>query len=95
MGKEGAMLLTKDVEFTVKTPNVKKRSTVGAGDSMVAGIVLQLSRGKRIEEAFLYGVASGTGATMNPGTELCHKQDVDTLYEQLVAQYQQNLLVNA
>ena len=95
MGKDGAMLLTKDVEFTVKPPDVKKRSTVGAGDSMVAGIVLQLSRGKRIEEAFLYGVASGTAATMNLGTELCHKQDVDKLYQELVSQYKQNLIVSA
>jgi len=94
MGKEGAMLLTKDVEFIAKAPKAKKRSTVGAGDSMVAGIVLQLSRGKRIEEAFLYGIASGTGATMNHGTGLCRKEDVDELYQQLLSQYWQNLIVS-
>jgi 6-phosphofructokinase 2 len=93
MGEDGAMLLTRDVEFTVKPPDVRKRSTVGAGDSMVAGIVLQLSKGKRIEEAFLYGVASGTAATMNLGTELCHKKDVDKLYEELLSRYQQDLVV--
>ncbi len=95
MGEEGAMLLTKDTEFTVKPPVVEKHSTVGAGDSMVAGIVLQLSRGKNIQEAFLYGVASGTAATMNPGTELCHKKDADELYSKLVLQYQQNIIVPA
>jgi len=27
-----------------------------------------------------YGVACGTAATMNEGTQLCNKQDADTLY---------------
>ena len=95
MGEDGAMLITKDSEFTVKPPAVDKRSTVGAGDSMVAGIVLQLSRGKTIEEAFLYGVASGTAATMNVGTELCHKKDADQLYAELLAEYQQNIVLSS
>lgn len=95
MGEQGAMLLTKDTEFIVQSPTTKKHSTVGAGDSMVAGIVLQLSRGKTIQEAFLYGVAAGTAATMNPGTELCHKNDADQLYTELLFQYQQHIIVDA
>lgn len=94
MGEEGALLITKHREFTVKSPQIEKKSTVGAGDSMVAGIVLQLSKGKSIEEAFLYGVASGTAATMNVGTELCHKKDADTLYSQLLAEYQQDIVLH-
>jgi len=95
MGKEGAMLLTKDTEFIVKSPEARKHSTVGAGDSMVAGIVLQLSRGKTIQEAFLYGVAAGTAATMNPGTELCYLRDADELYVGLLLQYHHNIVVPA
>ncbi len=91
MGEDGAMLFTKDTEFIVKPPYVEKKSTVGAGDSMVAGIVLQLSRNKDIREAFLYGVASGTAATMNAGTELCHKHDVDKLYAELLSVYSMNI----
>lgn len=92
MGEDGAMLVTKDTEFTVKPPHVERRSTVGAGDSMVAGIVFQLSKNKDIKEAFLYGVASGTAATMNAGTELCHKKDVDKLYGDLILKYQLNIV---
>jgi 6-phosphofructokinase 2 len=95
MGQNGAVLLTKDTEFIVTSPGVSRHSTVGAGDSMVAGMVLQLSREKTIQEAFLYGVASGTAATMNPGTELCNKVDVDNLYEQLLNQYQVALVTPA
>ncbi|MBX9850231.1 MAG: 1-phosphofructokinase family hexose kinase, partial [Cytophagaceae bacterium] len=61
-------------------PSVAKKSTVGAGDSMVAGIVLSLSRGWNSADALRYGVACGTAATMNPGTELCKQEDVETLY---------------
>lgn len=93
MGEQGAMLLTKDTEFIVQSPGIKIQSTVGAGDSMVAGIVLKLSRGENIQEAFLYGVASGTAATMNPGTELCHKADADILFQQLLTQYRLNLVI--
>ena len=95
MGEQGAVLLTKDTEFVVTSPGVTKHSTVGAGDSMVAGIVLQLSNGKSIQEAFLYGVAAGTAATMNPGTELCHLKDADQLYADLLLQYQQHIIVHA
>lgn len=81
MGADGAMLVTVDGAETIKAPTVIKKSTVGAGDSMVAGIVYFLSQGKDLSAAVQYGVACGTAATMNEGTELCHKQDADQLYE--------------
>jgi len=83
MGEKGAMLFTKDKELKVSSPKVKKRSTVGAGDSMVAGFVLSLSQGKTFEEALRYGVACGTAATLNPGTELCNKIDADALFQKI------------
>lgn len=95
MGEDGAILVTKDIELVVKPPRIEKRSTVGAGDSMVAGIVLQLSQNKDIRDAFLYGVAAGTAATMNAGTELCHKADADLLFDQLCMQYHDQILTTA
>lgn len=80
LGQEGAMLLTKDETHRVKPPQVERKSTVGAGDSMVAGIVYSLSLGRSLKQALLYGVACGTAATMNPGTELCRKEDADELF---------------
>ena len=80
LGPTGAMAVTRDDLFQMTPPVVKKKSTVGAGDSMVAGIVLSLSRGKTIKEALRYGIACGTAATMNEGTELCRLEDVERLY---------------
>jgi 6-phosphofructokinase 2 len=80
MGPSGALLVTRQGCEHVPTPTVKKQSTVGAGDSMVAGIVWMLSQGKSLRETIRFGVACGTAATMNPGTQLFKKEDVFRLY---------------
>jgi 6-phosphofructokinase 2 len=80
MGAAGAMLVTADEVYDSPSPTVKKKSTVGAGDSMVAGMVLALSNGLSWLEVLQYGIATGTATTMNSGTELCKKEDVERLY---------------
>jgi 6-phosphofructokinase 2 len=83
MGAAGALLVTKDRTVPIVPPAVEVQSTVGAGDSMVAGITFALSRGKDIETAVQYGVACGTATTLNSGTELCHVDDVERLFNQM------------
>ncbi|MCR5887293.1 1-phosphofructokinase family hexose kinase [Hymenobacter sp. J193] len=88
LGPQGACVVTRDFTDHVPAPSVKKRSTVGAGDSMVAGLVYGLSTGLSVRETARLGVACGTAATMNPGTELFRKADVDKLYQWLLQQAQ-------
>jgi 6-phosphofructokinase 2 len=90
LGEAGAMLVSSKETMTVKAPVVERKSTVGAGDSMTAGIVYSLSKGWSLQQAVQYGVACGTAATMNAGTELCHKDDADRLYD-LIKQEHSNL----
>lgn len=80
LGASGALLVTKDISKHIPAPSVPKRSTVGAGDCMVGGMILSLALGKSPVEMAKYGVACGTAATMNPGTELCKKEDADRLF---------------
>lgn len=80
MGKDGAILITREESFTVKPPEISRKSTVGAGDSMVAGMICSLVNRNNLRQALQYGVACGTAATMNAGTELCHKEDADILF---------------
>jgi 6-phosphofructokinase 2 len=87
MGASGALLVTDKIEKFIKAPPAERKSTVGAGDSMVAGIVLMLSQGKSLEEAAQYGVACGTAATLKPGTELCSLEDADRFFEQIQTQH--------
>lgn len=83
MGAAGAMLVTKDNVYRITAPVVKRISTVGAGDSMVAGMVMGLTKHMGIADAARYGVACGTAATINPGTELCRLADVERLFPQI------------
>jgi 6-phosphofructokinase 2 len=83
MGGAGAVFVSEHHAEKISVPKVALKSTVGAGDSMVAGIVLYLSIGKDLFEAVQYGLACGTAATMNPGTELCKKEDADMLFKQI------------
>ncbi len=86
LGPRGAMLASKETGIHyVVPPTVKQQSAVGAGDSMVAGIVMSLLRGCPLEEVVRYGVAAGTAATMTPGSELCRKEDTEAIYQWLMA----------
>lgn len=57
LGGDGALLFTKDLFVRITPPKVDVKSTVGAGDSMVAGIVLSLLKNKTLLDAVKYGVA--------------------------------------
>ncbi len=76
LGAQGALLATRDGFEHIPAPMVKNQSTVGAGDSMVAGMVWSLQEGKTFREMAQLGVACGTAATMNQGTELFQAADV-------------------
>lgn len=77
MGAAGAILVTAKEYFHEAAPAIKIKSTVGAGDSMVAGMLIALQRKLSWRDVLRYGVAAGTAATMNAGTKLCTREDVE------------------
>ncbi|KAA2219803.1 1-phosphofructokinase family hexose kinase [Maribacter flavus] len=79
MGPQGAVMFTSQSIDYISAPVVYQKSTIGAGDSMVAGMVLALAQGKSLLEMAQYGVACGTAATMTDGTQLCKIKDVEEL----------------
>ena len=83
MGPDGAWLVTEDEKHFASAPVVKKKSTVGAGDSMVAGITYMLQQHQPLQQVINFGVACGSAATMNEGTQLFKIEDVHKLYEQI------------
>lgn len=80
LAERGALLVGKDQELRLPAIPVEAKGTVGAGDSMVAAIILASAKGKGIEEALRYGIAAGTATLMTPATELARKEDVERLY---------------
>jgi 6-phosphofructokinase 2 len=83
LGAAGAVLVSEGKTTRLRAPTVRIRSKIGAGDSMVAGIVWSLAQGWDLVEAARYGVAAGSAAVMTPGTELCRREDTERLYEQM------------
>lgn len=70
LGGEGAVLINNEQALQFIPPKLKIKSTVGAGDTMVAGIVYQLNKGQSISEAVKFGVACGSATTINSGMQL-------------------------
>ena len=83
LGEVGAILVSENETHFVKAPLVEKKSTVGAGDSMVGGMVWALSQKKTLKEVIQMGVCCGTAATMNDGTQLFKEEDVMRLYKEM------------
>ena len=79
LGKRGALFVTHDDAFHVTTPSVPVRSKVGAGDSLIGGFALGLSRKMSLREAARLGIAASTSAVMTEGTKLCRKEDIPEL----------------
>ena len=81
LGAQGAVLVTATQTEFVPAPNIVKKSTVGAGDSMVGAMVWALSLNKSLKEVVQWGVACGSAATMNEGTQLFKLEDAKRLFE--------------
>ena len=83
LGKDGALYAGQQGCFYAPEIPVEVRSTVGAGDSMVGGIVFGLLRKGSMLEGFRAGVAAGTASVMTEGTQLIIPDDFKRLLEQV------------
>ncbi len=85
LGPRGAVAAWKGRVVSVPSPDVPVRSRLGAGDSMVAGMVHALVRGLSMEEALAWGVAAGASAAMTDGSMICCGPETAQLYEKVAA----------
>lgn len=83
LGAGGAYLINERGTYRFRAPTVPIDSKVGAGDSMVAGIVHGLLEFGDIVEAVQFGVAAGTAAVKTPGTELSHAAACRELHDRV------------
>jgi 6-phosphofructokinase 2 len=83
LGAGGAYLVNKGGSTKFDSPSVPVQSRIGAGDSMIAGMVLALAQGRDPVEAVKRGVAAGAAAVMTPGTELCRREDAERVYDEV------------
>ncbi len=86
LGADGAMVISSTEHWLAPSIHVQVQTTVGAGDSFVAGMVWSLGQGDTLLKAFQYGMAAGAAALLSPGTSLSQAADVHHLLPRVVVQ---------
>lgn len=76
MGAQGALARSDEGTFFAASPDITPVSSIGSGDSMVAGIMHILSQGKSLAEALVWGTAAGAATAMTDGTDICRRHQV-------------------
>jgi 6-phosphofructokinase 2 len=80
LGHRGAMLITRDRALRAEAPPLTPLSSVGAGDSFLGAMVWALAAGHDLADVLRLGVAAGSSAVLNTGTELAHADDTRRLF---------------
>ena len=83
MGKTGALLQSAGSAWLVRSPTIAEKNPIGAGDSMVGGMVWALTGGCSLKEALGWGVASGAATASLSGTEVGTRSLIEHLYTQV------------
>jgi len=83
MGAMGAMYVDQERTLFAPALRVSTKSTVGAGDAMLGGMLLGYEREGDMAKAFKYGVAAGAASVMTEGTQLIVPSDFYNLLDQV------------
>ena len=73
LGADGALIASADDALYAPRMNIEVKSTVGAGDSMVAGLVAGFMADNDLEETFRMGVAAASARCMTEGYKVVDK----------------------
>jgi len=83
LGKAGAMLQTSEGTWLAHSPPIVEKNPIGAGDSMVGGLVWALTQGIALQVSLAWGVASGAATASLPGTEVGSRPLIEKLFAQV------------
>ena len=86
LGKNGLVAASRNQSVKAVPPEVSAVSTVGAGDSTVAGLAIALAQGETLEQACRLATAMGTAAVLMPGTTLARRADVERILPLVITQ---------
>ena len=80
LAEDGAIYVNESKIIHSLAPKVNVKSAVGAGDSMIAGLIYALHNNLSDEDMIKYGLAFGSASVLTKGTELAHWHDVENLF---------------
>lgn len=84
MGEKGAIFINKNCSYYVNTIEVEVKSTVGAGDAMVAALAYCLDIGYDMEKTIRLSMASGIAAVMSTGSQAASYETIMELKRKIV-----------
>jgi len=87
LGSEGAVFVSKECSIYARGLKVDVKSTVGAGDSMVAALAFSLQSGLSFEETVKLAVACSAANVMTSGTEASDIKTIIELKKQVEFEY--------
>lgn len=87
LGGDGALFINKEAVILAKGIKVEVKSTVGAGDSMVAALALAIDKNYDFEDAVKLSVACGTASVMTSGTQAADLNTILELKKQVKFEY--------
>lgn len=79
LGEKGAIFVTDEEVVYGRGLKVPVKSTVGAGDSMVASLIYSMVNGYNNEETLKFAIATGGATVSLEGTQACTLKDVKKL----------------
>ncbi len=83
MGKDGAVVVSKDQAWFAPASSIEVRGVQGAGDSLVAGVCMAIERQLEISDMLRYGVAAANASLIREGTLLCTAEDFQKMLPQV------------
>jgi fructose-1-phosphate kinase PfkB-like protein len=86
MGKRGALLAAGEDAWHLTSPAVQERNPIGAGDSLVGGLVWGLTQRLGLVESTRWGLACGAAAASLSGTAVGSRDLVEALFAQTSVQ---------
>lgn len=86
LGKEGALAVDGEQIYVAASPTIQAQNPIGAGDSLVGGVVSQLHHGHSLADALRWGVACGASTAAQPGTAVGSLTQVTDLLQQVQIQ---------
>ena len=83
LGEQGALLVCGGKAYIAEPPAVEAVSTIGAGDSAIAGFMAAAMAGGDEKERLKTAVAFGTAACLTEGTAPPRKEDIVEILQQI------------
>lgn len=84
LGSKGSVFCSQNSKLRIKVPEIVPVSTIGAGDSLIAGFVAGISSSRDITDTLKLAAAFGTAACLTQGTNPPRKSDIFDIKEKIM-----------